>query len=277
MTFENFEETENHTQIRNILDNMREEPLSMSNYKKKHEKVVNTIQIIDAQIENDRKSYDERYSQFQEAKNSDHFEQYKQDNIVPIEMFKNVVSMIKTLKDALNWEMMKSTIYKENFEANHQLIEESNVVQTNRDAINEMREMEKSRNQAITEALGHKMAMFDERIITLIKQMQEDHRNDMRYVTMLFDNIIKGLNETISNKHLDKAKEMTSETNKQLNENNIVSNTQNFKRLKPQKQQNEEQYDTEGIPEEEVFDKNNDEKEESLEDIEKEFDKGVDF
>jgi len=222
MTFEQYEQTENHSQVETILEELRAANLSLTNYKKFNERLRNTTQIIDAQIENDRQNYDDVYNAVQEIKSSEAFEQCKIDNVIPLEMYKNMVSLVKMLKDAISWEILKSSIYNILYDKLLILIDEANAVQVRRDALNEMREMEKERNKAITEALGHKMAMFDEKVMVLVKQMQDDHRNDLRFALMMFENIVKTLNvdkseiSSVTKEIEDKKAELTQEP-KQVN------------------------------------------------------------
>lgn len=265
MTFEQHEQTENHSQIENIVEELKTANLSLSNYKKFHDRLRNTVQIIDAQIENDRQNYDDIYNTVQETKSSDAFEQCKIDNVVPLDMYKNMVTLIKMLKDAISWEILKSNIYNILYDKLVILIDEANAVQVRRDALNEMREMEKERNKAITEALGHKMAMFDEKVMVLVKQMQDDHRNDLRYSLMVFENIIKILSNQYDVKEvkteIEQKKEELTQEQKQVNKpprNFMPEMTQ----TSPQEPE---------VPRPNIFKEENESADETIEDIEKEF------
>jgi len=182
MGFNDNRQNENHTAIERVVDELNETNITFDNYKRFGDRVDNNINIIHAQIENTRSQFTEIYEDFLLATKSDVFKRVAMDNLVPKDVFKMVISLNKILKETISWQEMKSSMYEIMYKKIYSIIDEANALTIKKEAIQEMREMEKERNKIITDTVTHKFGMIDERfdtIITSILESQKAERNEM--------------------------------------------------------------------------------------------------
>lgn len=181
---------ENKSAIKRVLDDLEESNITFENYKRYIDKVENTINVISAQIENDRSEYENIYGEYKEMTEGEIFKRTKLDNVVPLDAFKQLINITRVMKDTLNWEMLKSGIYQVMYKKLLSVTNDANALDIKRDALEEMREMEKERNKVILEVIGQKAISLDQRYDFLNKQIYEQHRSDKKELLYMMENII---------------------------------------------------------------------------------------
>lgn len=187
---ENMNNDENHTAISRAIEQLKETGISFENFRKYADKVDNNVNVILAQIENNRAQYNEQYNKYREQMKTDRFKSMRADNIVPLDVFRNVVNLNKILKDTIAWYEMKSSMYEIMYKKLLSTMDEANAMSIKKEALQEMREMEKERNKVITDAITHKFKLFDERFDSMIRSMMDSQKAERREMISAFQQII---------------------------------------------------------------------------------------
>lgn len=183
-------QNENHTAIERVINELNETSITFDNYKRFGDRVDNNINIILAQIENTRTQFTEIYEDFVLQTKSSDFKRVSMDNLVPKDVFKMVIAMNKILKDTISWQEMKSSMYEIMYKKIYSIIDEANALTIKKEAIQEMRDMEKERNKIITDTVTHKFGMIDERFDSIIKSILESQKNERTEMMNSFERLI---------------------------------------------------------------------------------------
>lgn len=184
---------ENHTAIERVINNVKEANITFENFRKHADTIDNNINVVLAQIENNRKGYQDYVSRYGNAKNDQKFKRVSAEGLIPVDVFKLVIEMNKLLKDTISWQEMKASMYYIMYQKLFSLIDEANALTIKKEAIQEMREMENKRNEVILDTFQNKFRMFDERFDTMIRSLSEAQKTERREMIASFERIINTL------------------------------------------------------------------------------------
>lgn len=188
---ENYDE--NHTAIERVITSVKESNITFENFRKYASTIDNNINVVLAQIENDRKKYEDYLKSYTNAKSDQKFKRVSADGLIPVEVFRMVIDMNKLLKDIISWQEMKSTMYYIMYQKLFSLMDDANALTIKKEALQEMREMENRRNEVILETFNNKYKMLDERFDTMIRSMTDAQKNERREMLASFERILNSL------------------------------------------------------------------------------------
>lgn len=265
---------ENYAQIKREIDGIKNATVTLDNYKKFSDKILNKDSIIVSQIENFKNDYVRESSALKTRTDTEKFQSTLDNNYVDREVYEIQRRMLVTLSNAFSWKIIQSEMYNILFKKVIELIDDTNAYAIKRDALKEMREMESERNRVILESVsqmvdftkevvGNKFSLMDEKLNTSYRMISEQSRMERNEMFSAFKRLTQVIAKQTDSKIEVVQKTMPLEENgrdrKFLGQDSSEGLSDTNKRKEFPKKQN--------IKRPEVRDKTNDEIEDAFNDV----------
>ncbi len=198
------EQGESVSEIKIFLDDLRNSVIGFENYKSYFEKVRNTDMVIATQIGKLKDDYKKLQLKLNDYTSKDYFKQNYDDGIVQIELFELQSDMNSSLMEAYTWKSLEEEMYNIIFMKIYSVLDDARALDIKRDALKEMREMDKEKQEMFIQVFENMATMFkettisklqnyDEKIFNLILMNDEEHRKDRRDMYVFFVKLVNKL------------------------------------------------------------------------------------
>ncbi len=182
--------TDNETNIRRILSDMKEASINHHNYRKYATSWSNTRLIILSQIDNETLQYNEKLDRFRELKESPRIKESLDNKLAPIELYSVVVSIVNHLRAIISWKVVEAELSQLFVEKMVSCLGEVASLDVEREVLKRMGEMVQSQSDLFAETLQSRMQTFDSKFLSFVTAMQNENRIDRKETTNMLTNAL---------------------------------------------------------------------------------------
>jgi len=198
-------EEDNKSEIRKLLDELNESVIGFENYKKYFDKVMNSDKIIISQIDNLTFIIEEHKRKYRLMVSKDSFKQLAADGLISKEVFETSRAIYRTLLEAYSWKTLQQELFSIIFKKIFSVLDDAKALDIKRDALKEMREMQKAMQEMFIttmenmgnmfkERVDMKLQSYDEKLFNLVMMNDEEHRKDRNDIFRTMKEIILATN-----------------------------------------------------------------------------------
>lgn len=197
------EEREEMSEIRRMLEDLRNASIGFENYKRYFDQIKSTDSVMNTQINNRMDEYNELNERYNIAVDKDSFRQMADDGYITREVFELARRMNKNSKEALTWKSLQEEMYSVIFKKIYAVLDDARALEIKRDALKEMREMDTERNNLHLEQTKEAMRAVSDmntKFYSFIKANDEEHRQDMNVLFSSLKDMVSMLNLELERK-----------------------------------------------------------------------------
>jgi hypothetical protein len=192
MNKEEFVETK--SEVERIIQEIKEAIVTLDNYKSFLAKTRSTERVIKAQIENLQREYNVFKNKLAEEIDKVRYKAAEDQGFVPKDAMELSKNINDTIREAYSWKLLEAQMFTIFLEKISSVLEDVKGLDIKKSVLDEMREMEKGRNnlfletfkrhnQMVEEILNNKLRVVDEKFITSINLILK--QSDVRQKNML--------------------------------------------------------------------------------------------
>jgi hypothetical protein len=197
------------TEIERTIEEINSASITLENYKKHLENVINKTGMVNAQIENLTREYNETMAKFKEKKSAEKFERAKEEGYIPLDSYEMLIDLNKILKDSYSWKVLQTQLYSILFNKIYSVFDDIKALDIKKDALEEMRVSETKRNDLflqtvkanaaiLTDVINNKLSFVDEKLMNIFTVLQAEHKRDLREIFEMFASSMKNAGAPIS-------------------------------------------------------------------------------
>lgn len=171
---------DNESQIRRIFEEVKNSSITHENHEKYYDKIMNTLAIIHAQIENEYSQYLELEAEYAKLGKQERTKKAIEDKIVPLDVFATYVNMSRRERQITSWLILAHEITETSLKKFGTALSDAKAFEIKRDALREMREDSKRVFQLFEEIMTSRFASMDEKFLAGLRQLQRENQLDRR-------------------------------------------------------------------------------------------------
>lgn len=181
---------DNEGEIKRIFNNIKNATLTTDNFKEHIAQSNNVLQIIDAQLENEFSLYLDTEDEWNRLGKQERIKKAMENKIMPLEAFQARIAMAKRERQIISWHALAYDIAKSMMRKLAQTLDEVKAYEVKRDALREMKDMEKERSALFLDIMTSRMNAMDEKFMAGLKALQEENRIDRKENTQMMSGMM---------------------------------------------------------------------------------------
>lgn len=185
------EQISNKSEIERMLDDLKNSAITFENFRKFFDNVKTSNRVTNTQIENLTREYKEQIEYHKNATQKDSFRQLAEDGFIQRDVYEKGKQMNKILIESFSWKSLEAEMWRVIATKVVDTLDDAKALDIKRDALKEMRDMQKAMQEMFIEAIGNivnnskervdmSLENQNERILNLVMMNDEEHRKDRR-------------------------------------------------------------------------------------------------